>query len=587
MAIAVRRPVRPEERPPPIRLTVSVAAENFAVEGEARADLVVPLTGKSAAVRFRLCGLEPGPGRIMVDFTQEGRPVGSVDLYPEVVAKPVRLIPPVVTWLGLLVLPALSGALNASVPESRNGRPGTAAYASLAAEGPLWLLLGSLALLCSLLLFRSIRRRPRGWAESRVEGERCLTLSTHPPKPPDVVLKVFELRYAGGPGRLQFHLYSTHPLLQDLPVLDGELGTQDLRGEVAAWIENQLGILGSVACRADVTAAEVEVALGDVGYQLYEQLVPPKLRELYWTLRERGVRSVLILSDEPHIPWELIRPYRADPVSGRLENEGVNQFWGETFALTRWLRGRPPAHQLSLQHAVAMAAGDSRSAEEAVRPVRDLVAVAQETAALPEPAPLPGDPGLGLADKELAVLRWLEAAGAVVRVLPARRRHLSEALERGGFGVLHLACHGHFGGPATADSSFVLLEDGEFSAAELSPRLEGPIRAASPLVFFNACHTGRLGFSLTRLGSWGARLVQLGCGGFIGALWPVTDRAAVTFAEAFYEAVVQGVPLGEAVLHARHCVRARYPNDPSWLAYCCYADPMARMQRSAGLARMD
>jgi hypothetical protein len=95
------------------------------------------------------------------------------------------------------------------------------------------------------------------------------------------------------------------------------------------------------------------------------------------------------------------------------------------------------------------------------------------------------------------------------------------------------------------------------------------------LFFFNACHSGRLGFSLTRLGSWGARLVQLGCGAFVGALWPVTDKAALAFAQVFYELMAQGLPIGEVVLQARLRVRGRYPNDPSWLAYCCFADPMA------------
>src|SRR5262249_17877343 len=90
-------------------------------------------------------------------------------------------------------------------------------------------------------------------------------------------------------------------------------------------------------------------------------------------------------------------------------------------------------------------------------------------------------------------------------------------------------------------------------------------------------HTGRLGFSLTRLGSWGARLVQLGCGGFVGALWPVTDKAALAFVQAFYELVAQGLPIGEVVLQARGRGRSQYPHDPSWLAYCCFADPMARV----------
>jgi hypothetical protein len=44
--------------------------------------------------------------------------------------------------------------------------------------------------------------------------------------------------------------------------------------------------------------------------------------------------------------------------------------------------------------------------------------------------------------------------------------------------------------------------------------------------------SGRIGFSLTRLGSWGARQVELGCGGFVGTLWPVSEEAAFAFAQA-------------------------------------------------------
>jgi hypothetical protein len=289
------------------------------------------------------------------------------------------------------------------------------------------------------------------------------------------------------------------------------------------------------------------------------------------------VRSLLILSDEPHIPWELIKPYRADPGSGRFEKEDA--FWGESFALTHWLRGRPPAQRLALRHVCAMAAGGTPAPERADVAGRDLMLVAAEPAPPPAPAPQSLTPQLGCAAEELGILRALEAVGARVQVLPARRQHLHEVLERGGFDLLHLACHGSFGGVATADASAVLLEDGLFSAAELSPRLSGALRAAAPLIFFNACHSGRTGFSLTRLGSWGARLVQLGCGAFIGALWPVTDKAALEFARAFYELVIQGSRLGEAVLQARQRVRAQHPQDPSWLAYCCFADPMARMEQ--------
>jgi hypothetical protein len=310
---------------------------------------------------------------------------------------------------------------------------------------------------------------------------------------------------------------------------------------------------------------EVCKLLSDIGCNLYDQILPKALQEICWTLRRRGVRSLMILSDEPHIPWELIKPHRTDPTTGEFE---MDEFWGESFALTHWLRGRPPAGRLSLQRIFAVASsGDPSTAAT----VRDF---------LPDPQ-IPSTSqqgGLSSVNEEIEILRSLESRGSRVNVLPARKRELREAFESGLFDLLHLAVHGNFTGVDCADASSVLMEDGPFTAAELSPRIAGAIRAASPLIFFNACQSGRVGFSLTRLGSWSARLVELGCGGFIGSLWPVTDRAALAFARAFYDSLLSGATIGESVLQARLSVRQLYPSDPTWLAYCCFADPMARME---------
>jgi CHAT domain-containing protein len=185
-------------------------------------------------------------------------------------------------------------------------------------------------------------------------------------------------------------------------------------------------------------------------------------------------------------------------------------------------------------------------------------------------------------DEELAVLRAMESTGSHYRLLPARCSEVLKAFEAGEFDLLHLIAHGEFAGSSAADSSAVLMEDGELRVAELSPKMALSIRRAAPLIFFNSCHSGRLGFSLTRLGSWGAEFVHLGCGGFVGTLWPVTDRAALAFARAFYAEMTSGRPIGEAMQRARRHVRDRYPNDPSWLAYCCFADPQARIERPLG-----
>jgi RNA polymerase sigma factor (TIGR02999 family) len=494
--------------PPSIEVVVSVVAENLEVDGTGRAELITPPQGCSNTVQFSLRGLEVGPGRVMIDFAQGGRPIGSVDLTPEVIAT--------------------------TAAEVRSGPPQSCASAL------------------------------------------TLQLATRPiPPPPDVVIKVLEHRLAGRAGRLQFFLSSTHRALSDLPVLDGDLGTLDLRAEVADWVGDQLREVGAVAEQPDITAEETERILARIGCNLFRQLLPPQLQTLCWTFRERGVRAMMVLSDEPHIPWELIKPYRDNPQTGDFEED---EFWGHSYALTHWLRGRPPVQRLSFNRICTLAAKGDRPQLGQPSTVRDMAPgvpasgsvgiISTEGPAVP----------LMPIDEEMEVLRSLESSGSRVRSIPARRRELLGVLEQGEFDLLHLITHGDFVGPCKADASALQVEDGALLVAELSPRMAAALRRAAPLIFFNSCHTARIGFSLTRLGAWGAEFVQSGCGGFVGTLWPVTDTAALAFAKAFYREMCQGLPIGQAMLSARRCVRDRYPNDPTWLAYCCFADPMARVE---------
>jgi hypothetical protein len=441
----------------------------------------------------------------MIDFNQAGRPIGSVDLYPEIMA-----------------------------------------------------------------LDRGKETRPVP-AEMEVKLNQGRGLAT-----PDLVIKVFEHRFAGQAGRLQFIVSSVLSGLGDLPVLDGDFGTIELKTDVAAWVEHRLQSVGSLAHRDDLTEEEVSRTLAGVGHNLFEQVLPKALQDLCWTIRGRDVRTILILSDEPHIPWELIKPYRDNPQTGEFEED---EFWGESYALTHWLRGRPPVQGLSFNRICALAAGAGAPRGGEATIARDMIPLVPAPASTAELTPQGSPFHLMAIDEELAVLRSLEASGSQVRFLPARRREILGVLEQGEFDLLHLIAHGEFAGPGAADTSAVLIEDGEFRVSDLSPRMAGALRHAAPLIFFNSCHSGRIGFSLTRQGSWGAQFVHLGCGGFVGTLWPVTDRAALAFAQAFYHWMRLGLPIGEVMLRARQGVRERYPNDPTWLAYCCFADPMARIGR--------
>jgi CHAT domain-containing protein/tetratricopeptide (TPR) repeat protein len=388
-------------------------------------------------------------------------------------------------------------------------------------------------------------------------GERAPT--------PQVHLLVYQDQAPGQQGRLRFQLYSEAPGLAGFPVMHGDLGEVRLTRDVERWVQEQLEDLAG-------GGRPGQAGLERFGRQLFDKVLPEQVRQLYWRMRELKLETILIVSDEPHIPWELIRAHGGE---GGAEGD----FWGAEFVLTRWLRvSGGPFPRLTVRRVRALAAEAGGSDPPARDVIRIPAAPDEATSQAGPHTPILSPPLPGTA-QEMEVLRSLERCGAEVRILAPRRDELARTLAAGGFELLHLACHGDFGGAGRGDFSCVLLEDGEFRVNHLDPQIAGGLGRDLPLVFLNACHTGRLGFSLTGLGCWAAELLRLGCGAFIGTLWRVSDGAALAFATSFYEAVQEGhCGIGEAVRRARRAVRERFPGDTTWLAYTCFASPLAPLR---------
>jgi CHAT domain-containing protein len=105
------------------------------------------------------------------------------------------------------------------------------------------------------------------------------------------------------------------------------------------------------------------------------------------------------------------------------------------------------------------------------------------------------------------------------------------------------------------------------------------IRKNRPLIFMNCCHSGRTGTTLVGVAGWTKRLIEWGCGAFIGCSWEVADPLAAEFAITFYENFrVHHKTLGQAVYHARKQIQQETINkgaseNSTWLAYCLYGNP--------------
>ena len=279
-----------------------------------------------------------------------------------------------------------------------------------------------------------------------------------------------------------------------------------------------------------------------IGSDLYDQLFPDELKAEYWRLkelREAGViQTLLILSDEPWIPWEIIYPFD--------DEHGADDFLAAAWHLTRWQAGLSLNPYLNIH------------AAQVITPDLDLSFVKEENAYFTR-----------LADAPRPI--------RIPAPITTRQLFLSQ-IQTGGVQLLHFATHGNFNGQ-NADRSPIYMEGGEtITPVDLSkPRTQG-IRKERPVVFLNACHGGKLEFTLTGTGGWAERMVNhVAATAFVGAYWEISDQLASLFSRTFYDELRGGATLSVAFHTARQTIRAVAPANPTWLAYTLYGDPNARI----------
>lgn len=371
------------------------------------------------------------------------------------------------------------------------------------------------------------------------------TLPDNPPPSADLELRVV----LAGERRLVFTLHSAHAAVGFHWKAAGEVTLQSDPASFFAEMFARLSEAAADDAPSPDAAAELQRELDGIGLELWEQLLPENFRGVLWPeirrLKAAGhLHSLLITSDEPWIPWEMVKPYTRDEATG---DEFSEPCWAEQFAMARWLAGRGSAPRVSV------------AAARIVAPELDLAYVAEERRSFDS----------------------LAAHGIQLTPPLQTRAEVQALLSEGGVQLLHLAAHGTFD-PAAPNRSRLKLADGSLRPDDLSADATRGLRATRPLVLMNACSVGQIGLTPTGLGGWAVKWVQTGrVGAFIGTLWEVNDRLAAAFAEAFYSRLFAGQALGEAVRGARLAVRELEPGNPTWLAYTLYGDPQCVVRPAA------
>jgi hypothetical protein len=281
--------------------------------------------------------------------------------------------------------------------------------------------------------------------------------------------------------------------------------------------------------------------LEKIGQRLYNELFNEDMRREYREHIRGQVYTLEIVSDEPWIPWELVRPY----------DDGVDDdFLCLQYDFSRWVSGgAAPAAEILVDSLVCVAPADSELPQAQAE--RDFVrSLATQ---------------LGLADRSPAEARRDQVESLLEGDTPVK--------------LWHFACHGNYDASAPGNSPLVLEGKQRLRPNDLVGRAQTRLRTDRPLVFLNACRVGQGGLSLTGLGGWAKVLVQdCRVGALIAPLWEVNDEVACCFAAAFYRVAQEpGMTLAAAVRQARIETQRDHPGDPTCLAYTLYAHPNARV----------
>jgi hypothetical protein len=301
---------------------------------------------------------------------------------------------------------------------------------------------------------------------------------------------------------------------------------------------------------AEMPAHEGQVDLFDhlngVGLQIADH-VPEVMWDLLAEVAEHsggGPPSVLLLSQEPYVPWELAtmeRPLDPDRAS----------FFGAQATVGRWIRGSgrrprtPPLHSAAANSfAVVRGRYDGpgpRRLEEAEAEAKDLC-------------------------------RAYDAQPVDAETKPVNAcLHGNPASD-----ILHFAVHGQYDPTGSEDG--IILVDGRMLGSSV---VRGIPLKTPRFVFLNACQVGAGSKVLGDCSGLAEAFLYAGASAVVAPLWSIDDGRARELAKEFYEAAFGGVSPAAFLRDKRGSfTEASSPESSIPMAYQFFGHPDMLMERT-------
>jgi len=275
--------------------------------------------------------------------------------------------------------------------------------------------------------------------------------------------------------------------------------------------------------------------------------------------KDEGPPNVLILSQEPYVPWELAE------FPAPLLDAAAPPFLAAQANVGRWVLARsrpkqPPPTAVEVHSAAVVSGVYNRPGW------RRLPEAEAEAEALASDLDAAGQP--------LARLLKLKAAkvnAATQEVLDLLGGPAGPRAD-----LLHFAVHGIYD-PNGMEEGLMLVDGQALDPMEV----KGQDLPNGPFVFLNACQVGSASKILGDYAGMAEAFLAAGAAGVVAPLWSVKDALARKIALDFYAAVQDGACPAAALREARKSFQAAAkPQSATYLAYQFFGHPALKLNFS-------